>query len=122
MFAKYVDAYNRQDAAAIAALYTVDAAEVFGKVGGSVSGRNAIQQRYALIFALNRDPLSLGFVDMYAIGNDVCTISKYQGMAAPLSEYPPRIFAPAKGYHANILVHESDGWKIRMAYSNSQYA
>jgi len=44
VLAKYEDAYNKRDAAAIAALYTADAAEVFEKeeAGGSASGRETI--------------------------------------------------------------------------------
>jgi hypothetical protein len=43
---KYEDAFNKNDAVAIAALYTADAAEVFEKdrAGGSACGREAIQQ------------------------------------------------------------------------------
>jgi ketosteroid isomerase-like protein len=42
---KYEDAFNKHDAAAIAALYTADADEVFEKeeAGGSASGREAIE-------------------------------------------------------------------------------
>jgi ketosteroid isomerase-like protein len=43
---KYEDAFNKNDAAAIAALYTADAVEVFEKeaAGGAASGREAIEQ------------------------------------------------------------------------------
>ena len=45
--AKFEDAYNKNDAAAIATLYTADAAEVFEKesAGGSACGREAVEQR-----------------------------------------------------------------------------
>jgi Domain of unknown function (DUF4440) len=64
---KYEDAFNKHDAAAIAALYTADADEVFEKeeAGGSASGREAIEQRYAAHFAsspgeLSEEPRSRG--------------------------------------------------------------
>jgi uncharacterized protein (TIGR02246 family) len=106
---KYEDAYNKNDAAAIAALYTADAAEVFEKdaAGGSVSGREAIKQRYAAQFASSPSKLSLKLVQVYAIGDDVCAVS----------EFSPR-FRSGKGHHTEIFVREPDDWKIRMAYTN----
>jgi uncharacterized protein (TIGR02246 family) len=107
--AKFEDAYNKNDAAAIATLYTADAAEVFQKeeAGGSVSSREAIQQRYTAQFASNPSKLSLKLVQVYAIGDDVCAIS----------EFSPR-FRSGKGHRALIFVHEGDDWKIRVAYTN----
>jgi uncharacterized protein (TIGR02246 family) len=107
VLAKYEDAYNKNDAAAIATLYTTDAAEVFEKGGGSVSGREAIQQWYASQFASSPIKLSLKLVQVYAIGDDVCAVSEFN-----------RQFRSGKGYNAKILVREPDDWKIRMAYTN----
>jgi uncharacterized protein (TIGR02246 family) len=106
---KYEDAYNKNDAAAIAALYTADAVEVFEKdaAGGSASGREAIEQRYATHFASSPAKLSFKLVQVYAIGDDVCAVS----------EFTPQ-FRSGKGHHAKILVREADAWKIRMAYNN----
>ena len=110
VLAKYEDAYNKNDAAAIAALYTADAAEVFDEYtagGGSASGREAIQQTYAGQFASGPFKLSLKLVQVYAIGDDVCAVSEFS-----------RQLHSGKGYNAKILVREPDGWKIRMAYTN----
>jgi uncharacterized protein (TIGR02246 family) len=106
---KYEDAYNKNDAAAIAALYTADAVEVFEKdaAGGAASGREAIEKRYADHFASNPSKLSLKLVQVYAIGDDVCAVSEFS-----------RHFRSGKGYHAKIFVREADDWKIRLAYSN----
>lgn len=108
VLAKYEDAYNKNNAAAIAALYTADAAEVFDKdtAGGSASGRDAIQQRYAAHFASNPGKLSLKLVEVYAIGDDICVV-----------EFSRR-FHFGKGHHVKILVREPDDWKIRMAYNS----
>src|ERR1700747_2611405 len=66
---KYEDAFNKNDAAAIAALYTADAAEVFQKdeAGGSACGREAIEQRYAAHFASSPAKVSFKLVELYAI-------------------------------------------------------
>jgi uncharacterized protein (TIGR02246 family) len=107
---KYEDAYNKNDAAAIAALYTADAAEVFDEYtagGGSASGREAIQQTYAGQFASSPSKRSLKLVQMYTIGDDVCAVSEFS-----------RQLHSGKSYNAKILVREPDGWKIRMAYSS----
>jgi uncharacterized protein (TIGR02246 family) len=107
---KYEDAYNKNDAAAIAALYTAEAAEVFDEYtagGGSASGREAIQQTYAGQFASSPIKLSLKLVQVFAIGDDVCAVSEFS-----------RHLHSGKGYNAKILVREPDGWKIRMAYTN----
>jgi uncharacterized protein (TIGR02246 family) len=105
---KYEDAYNKNDAAAIAALYTADAAEVFEKeaAGGSACGREAIEQRYAAHFASGPGKLSLKLVQVYAIGSDTCAISEFSHR-----------FSAGKGYHATIYVREGDDWKIRIAYT-----
>ena len=110
VLAKYEDAYNKNDAAAIAALYTADAAEVFNEYtagGGSACGREAIQQTYAGQFASSPLKLSFKLVQVYAIGDDVCAVSEFS-----------RQLRSGKGYNAKILVREPDGWKIRIAYTN----
>ena len=106
---KYEDAFNKKDAAAIAALYTADAAEIFHKdeAGGSACGQEAIKQRYAAHFASSPGKLSFNLVELYAIGDGVCVVL----------EFTPQ-FRSGKGYHAKILVREPDAWKIRMAYTN----
>ena len=90
-------------------LYTADAVEVFGKeaAGGSASGREAIEKRYADHFASSPSKLSLKLVQVYAIGDDVCAVSEFSHR-----------FLAGKGYHARIFVREADDWKIRLAYDN----
>jgi uncharacterized protein (TIGR02246 family) len=109
VLAKYHEAYNNNDAAAIAALYTADAFEVFEKdaAGGAASGREAIEKRYAEQFASNPSKLSLTLIQVYPFGDGVCAISELS-----------RRFRAGKGYHANIFVREADEWKIRLAYAD----
>ena len=49
-FMKYHEAYNKYDAAAVAAFYTLDAIEWLGETGVAV-GKQAIEERYAVLFA-----------------------------------------------------------------------
>jgi uncharacterized protein (TIGR02246 family) len=77
---KYQEACNNYDAAATAALFTLDAVEVVGSemadAGSLASGREAIEKRYAAHFASSPSKSSLKLVQVYAIGNEVCAISE----------------------------------------------
>jgi ketosteroid isomerase-like protein len=108
---KYQEACNNYDAAATAALFTLDAVEVVGSemadAGSLASGREAIEKRYATHFASSPSKSSLKLVQVYAIGSEVCAISERS-----------HSFRVGKGYQAMIFVREADDWKIRMAYAN----
>jgi uncharacterized protein (TIGR02246 family) len=103
---KFEEAWNNNDASALAALFTEDAVLMndSGPVNGA--GREAIEQRYAAHFASGPGKLSLKLVQVYAIGSDTCAISEFSHR-----------FSGGKGYHATIYVREGDDWKIRMAYT-----
>jgi uncharacterized protein (TIGR02246 family) len=109
VLAKYHEAYNKNDAAAIATLYTADAVEVFEKdaAGGVASGLEAIEKRYAEQFASNPSKLSLTVIQVCPFGDGLCAISELS-----------RRFRAGKSYHANIFVREADEWKIRLAYAD----
>jgi ketosteroid isomerase-like protein len=103
---KFDDAFNSRDAAATAALYTQDAAEVWSgwSAGGLAFGQEAIEKRHAS----NPDKLSHKLVQVQAIGNEICAISEWS--------IPP---IDTKGHYVvTIYVREADEWKIRMAYVN----
>ena len=108
---KYQEAYNNYDAAATAALFTLDAVEVVGSemadAGSLASGREAIEKRYAAHFASSPSKSSLKLVQVNAIGSEVCAISERSHR-----------FRVGKGYQTTIFVREADDWKIRMAYAN----
>ena len=103
---KLVEAQNKGDAAAIAALFTQDAVQVWYGLseGGLASGEQAIEKRYRATFAAP-STLDSKIIQMYPIGNDICVITEY---AVPLW----------KGHTVTIYGREADTWKIRMAYSN----
>jgi uncharacterized protein (TIGR02246 family) len=103
---KFVEAQNKGDAAAIAALFTQDAIQVWYGLseGGLASGQQAIEKRYRETFAAP-SPLDSKIVQIYPIGNDICAITEYKIMTW-------------KGHAVTIFGRDADTWKIRMAYSN----
>jgi uncharacterized protein (TIGR02246 family) len=103
---KVDEAYNNHDAAALAALFTQDAVQVWlGWTGGAeASGQQAIEKRYAVDFASAPSAVR-ELVQVYAIGNDICAIAEYKSMVW-------------KGHIVTIYVREGDDWKIRLEYGN----
>jgi ketosteroid isomerase-like protein len=92
---KFEEAFNKQDATAIAMLFTLDAVLVldWGE-GGTFSGQQAIEKNYAIDFASSPPKFAEKLVHMYAIGDAISAISEWsQGLW--------------KGYHTRIYVRES---------------
>jgi uncharacterized protein (TIGR02246 family) len=106
---KYEEAYNKYDAAAVAALYTENAIEVVAwePAADVAIGRQAVEKRYASLFASSTRKLSHTVVQVYTIGNDVCAMSD-------LSHH----YITQKGCYVAIYVRDADDWKIRLAYAN----
>jgi ketosteroid isomerase-like protein len=113
---KLDEAYNKNDAAAVAALFTEDALLV--EAGGLFSGRQDIERRYADTF--QRSPVisfNSGFERHYlnAIDNAVWGAgqwtSTFQSQNGPLF---------ALGCWLAIYVREGDAWKIRVLTFNEQ--
>jgi uncharacterized protein (TIGR02246 family) len=103
---KFVEAQNKRDAAAIAALFTEDAVQVWYGLseGGLASGQQAIEKRYRVDFSAP-SPIESKIVQIYPIGNDICAITEYKIMTW-------------KGHAVTIYGRDADTWKIRMAYAN----
>jgi ketosteroid isomerase-like protein len=102
---KYDEAYNKQDAAAVAALFTPVAVEVLGweTEGGAASGQQAIERRYAVELAGGMNNHVSKLVQVYPIGSEVCAITKDS-------------VAQWKNTAVRIYVRDADTWKINMAY------
>jgi ketosteroid isomerase-like protein len=102
---KYDEAYNKQDAAAVAALFTPVAVEVLGweTGGGAASGQQAIEKRYAVELAGGMNNHVSKLVQVYPIGSEVCAITKNS-------------VAQWKNTAVRIYVRDADTWKINMAY------
>jgi uncharacterized protein (TIGR02246 family) len=106
------EAFNKNDAAALAALFTEDAVLVTPK--GLFSGRQAIEKSYADDFQRWHPTNNIGQLDqLNAIGNEAwgvwewwCT---FQSKSGPVQ---------ATGYWSAIYVRVGDDWKIRMLCSN----
>jgi hypothetical protein len=103
---KFVEAQNKGDAAAIAALFTQDAIQVWYGLseGGLASGQQAIEKRYRATFAAPT-PLDSKIIQMFPVGSDICAITEYK-------------IPTWKGHVMTLFRREGDDWKIGMAYSN----
>ena len=100
---KLGEAYNKHDAAAITALYTQNAVQVWDWENvGPFYGPQAIERHYAAHFVPNPEFVDK-LVQVSAIGNKISAISEYS-------------VGPYKGYNARIYVRDADTWKILMEY------
>ena len=103
---KYNEAWNKNDAAAFAARFTLEATDVRRwEAAGLVSGQEAIEKRYAAEFASGLSNHVSKLVQIYPIGSDICAITEWS-------------VGPWKGYGVRIFVRDADDWKICMAYSD----
>jgi len=100
---KFQEAYNNRDVAAIVALYTPDAVEVW-KPGGSASGQEAIEKMFVSEFAKNPEKMVNTIVQVNQISGD--SIWETMDTSVGLMD----------GHAARIIVRDGDTWKIRMTY------
>ena len=103
-FTKYHEAYSKYDAAAVADFYTLNAIEYLGETGLAV-GKQAIEERYAVMFASEPAKPSPKIVHMFAVNGNICAISDF-------SHHTTR-----KGYYLAVYVRDAGDWKIQMAYA-----
>jgi uncharacterized protein (TIGR02246 family) len=101
---QFVEAYNKHDAAAIAALYTLDAVRVedWGD-GDLLVGRDAIEKAFEKKFAASYPPITRKLVAIYPFEDRIAAISEYS-----VGSY--------HGHTTNIYVRDVDTWKIRMEF------
>jgi uncharacterized protein (TIGR02246 family) len=106
---KYDEAYNRNDAAAVAALYTEDAILVTPR--GTISGRQAIDKWYAeYVFRQEQSTNHVTKVDrVVVVGNEVRSSGKW---SCNFREHGGNT-KQAQGRYSWVLVREGDAWKIR---------
>jgi ketosteroid isomerase-like protein len=96
------DAYNRHDAAAVAALYTPDAVE-FRAWRGLLSGQEAIRSRFAFDFESSDGEMVTEILQMRPVGNAICQIAH-----SNVGDW--------KDETAVIYVPDGDTWKRRMVF------
>ena len=99
---KFQEAYNNRDVAAIAALYTENAVEVWNP-GGTSFGLEAIRKMFADVFATNPGKMVNTIDQVNQIGRDI-----WETMDTSVGLY--------NGHAARIFVPYADTWKIRMTY------
>jgi uncharacterized protein (TIGR02246 family) len=109
---KYDELFNKNDAAAVSALFTEDAVIVAPE--GLIYGRQAIEKHYAEFFQQWHPTNNVVTTDQInAIGDRVWKVGEwnctFQGPDDP---------SPAKGHFASILVREGDAWKECMLAYN----
>jgi uncharacterized protein (TIGR02246 family) len=108
VFMKFGDAFNKHDPTAIAALYTQDAVQLwsFTSEDAVVSGQQAVEKRYEVMFSSKPGEFTGQVVEVYPIGNEMSVITK---------DSEGTLW---KGYKAWTCVRDADTWKIRMEYVN----
>ena len=109
---KYEEAMNKNDAAAVAALFAEDAVQVAPE--GLFFGRQAIEKRYADGFEsghfsdnIHKSNQLHGIGDVaWSVGEWSCTVE---------TESDP---IHLKGYRSSVYVRDGDDWKIRVSSFN----
>ena len=104
---KFDEAYNRNDAAAVAALYTQDAVRLLSweSESGLASGQQAIGKKFAVEFASSPSNESHKLLQVYALGSEICAMTEWN--------IPP--FSNKKA-GVRIYVRDADTWKVRVDY------
>jgi uncharacterized protein (TIGR02246 family) len=110
---KIAEAFNKNDATAVAALWTEDAVWVTPE--GVFSGRQAIEKRYADIFQRWHPTNWIAKRDQVnAIGNAAWRVKEWS--CTVQTENGP---VQVKGYFSTIFVRDGDAWKIRVSTSTN---
>jgi uncharacterized protein (TIGR02246 family) len=108
---KYDEAFNRNDAEAVATLLTADAVETGPEE--VASGQQEIEDRYKILFESHPNRHATKLDQVYAIGSRVCAISEWSVMQKKHTSQPMLL---KEGYVVTINIREGDAWKIGMLY------
>ena len=115
---KYDAAFNKNDAAAVVALFTEDA--VYVTPTGPIYGREAIEESYADFFQKWHPSGHIGMPDQYSphvigVGNEIWLNGEWSATLQAETGEP----IPIKGYWSEILVPDGDAWKMQMLAWNT---
>ena len=115
---KYNEAFDKNDAGAVAAFFTEDAVLVTDK--GPIYGREAIEKHFADLFQNVHVSNHIDKADQYSphiIGTDGNEMWSNGEWSETLQgkDFGP---IPLKGYWSEIYVREGDAWKVRMQMWN----
>jgi uncharacterized protein (TIGR02246 family) len=109
---RWVDAFNKKDAAAVAALYTNDAIRVVP--AGIHRGRDAIQKNLEAAVNAGMHGLSVRHVVHRVEGNNGWSVAEYDARIRGQDGAD----VPVKGFASAIWVRDGDAWKIQMHMTN----
>ena len=113
-YQKYDEAFNKNDAAAVASFFTEDAVLLTDQ--GPIYGREAIEKYQADGFMQFRFINHIGKPDQYSPhtigreGNELWSNGEWSLTLQGKTGDP----IPLKGYWSEIYVREGDAWKVRM--------
>jgi ketosteroid isomerase-like protein len=116
---KYTEAINKNDAAAVAALYAEDG--VFVADTGPIYGREAIKKMYADLFQKFHFSNNISKADQYSphsigtAGNATWETGEWS-VTLQGQDGPP---IQLKGYYSSIDTREGDAWMIRMVSTHT---
>ena len=111
---EFDEAYDNNDAAAVAALFTEDA--VLVTTQGPIYGREAIEKHYADVFQKVHFSNHIAKPDQYSphiigtAGNEIWATGEWS-LTIKGQNFGP---IEEKGYWTEIYVREGDAWKVRM--------
>jgi uncharacterized protein (TIGR02246 family) len=111
---KYDEAFNKNDAAAVAALFTDDALQVAPE--GAFSGRQAIEKRYAEQAFQRRHCKNhvQKTNQVIAVGNEICSTGEWSCTAQDQSGGTIQV----QGYFTDVNFRDGDTWKVRISTFN----
>jgi uncharacterized protein (TIGR02246 family) len=105
---KYDAAFNRSDAAVVAALYTEDA--IYAAQDGTFHGRQAIEKAYSNYFQHWHSIKQVSTVDrIIAVGTDIRAFGTWTSAFQDTNGAPKK----DRGHYRWLVVREGDTWKIR---------
>ena len=119
---KFSEAWNNNDAAALAALYTKDAVFCGGEGSGPHYGREAIEKHFAEGFKLFHFSNHIATADQYSphaigtAGNEVWALGEWSMTIQSKNGGSPM---QIKGHWGDIFVRDGNGWKARMVVANN---
>ena len=105
---KYLDAYNKKDAAGVAALYAEDGFLI--PPGPMTTGKQNIEKAWRAVFDTGRTGLRYDIKQVQAEGNIVWSVGRFTVMAPDESG----VLQERQGNFANIYQWEGDGLKFRV--------
>lgn len=110
---QYDEAFNQNDAEAVAALFRADTVEAGPEE--AASGQQEIEERYKILFESHPNGYSTKLDQVYAIGSRICALAEWSAMQKKHTSQPP-LLKEGDVVAIDVRVREGDAWKICMLY------